>query len=81
MTVICTRSVCANSAAKSFIRTAQGRGFAILTARKPISKPKKKRNAMPKRAITSSVKRSARYAASHSGRPTVKRCYAPRNTQ
>ena len=42
MTVISTRSVSANSAAKSFIRTAQGRDFAILTVQKPISKPKKK---------------------------------------
>ena len=46
ITVISTRSVSANSAVRSFIRTAQGRGFAILTAQKPISKPKKKRNAM-----------------------------------
>ena len=81
MTVISTRSVCANNAAKSFIRTAQGRGFVTPTARKPISKPKKKRNAMPKRESTPSVKRSARYAASPSGRPTVRRCCAPRNAK
>ena len=43
MTVISTRSVCANNAAKSFIQTAQGRGFVTPTARKPISKPKKKK--------------------------------------
>lgn len=48
MTVISTLSVCANNAAKSFIQTAQGRGFAILTVQKPISKPKKRRNALPK---------------------------------
>ena len=29
-----------------YIRTAQGRGFATPTVQKPISKPKKKRNAM-----------------------------------
>ena len=40
MTVISTRSVSANSAAKSFIRTAQGRDFAILTVQKPISRQK-----------------------------------------
>ena len=73
--------VCANNTAKSFIQTAQGRGFATPTARKPISKTKKKRNAMPKRESTPSVKRSARYAASPSGRPTVRRCCAPRNAR
>ena len=78
---ISTRSVSANSAVRSFIRTAQGRGFVTPTVRKPISKPKKKRNAMPKRAITPSVKRSARYSASPSGRPTVRRCCAPRNAR
>jgi len=52
MTVISTLSVCANNAAKSFIQTAQGRGFAILTVQKPISKPKKRRNALPKREST-----------------------------
>ena len=71
----------ANSAAKSFIRTAQGRGFAILTAQKPISRQKKRRNALPKRESTPSVKRSARYAASPSGRPTVRRYCAPRNAR
>ena len=81
MTVISTRSVSANSAVRSFIRTAQGRGFATPIVRKPISKPKKKRNAMPKRATTPSVKRSARFAACPSGRPTVRRCYAPRNVR
>ena len=81
MTVISTLSVCANNAAKSFIQTAQGRGFAILTVQKPISKPKKRRNALPKRESTPSVKRSARYAASLSGRPTVRRCCAPRNAK
>ena len=40
MTVISTRSACANNAAKSFIRTAQGRDFAILTVQKPISRQK-----------------------------------------
>ncbi|MBC5727823.1 hypothetical protein H8R91_04660 [Ruminococcus sp. NSJ-71] len=40
MKVISTRSVSANNAAKSFIRTAQGRGFAILTVQKPISRQK-----------------------------------------
>ena len=81
MTGISTRSVSANSAVRSFIRTAQGRGFAILTAQKPISRQKKRRNALPKRESTPSVKRSARYAASPSGRPTVRRCYAPRNAK
>ena len=81
MKVISTRSVSANNAAKSFIRTAQGRGFVTPIARKPISKPKKKRNAMLKRATTPSVKRSARFAASPSGRPTVRRCCAPRNAK
>ncbi len=81
MTVMSTRSVSANNAAKSFIRTTQGRGFATPIARKPISKPKKKRNAMQKRATTPSVKRSARFAASPSGRPTVRRCCAPRNAK
>ena len=46
------RSVSANSAVRSFIRTAQGRGFAILTAQKPISRQKKRRNALPKREST-----------------------------
>ena len=81
MTGISTRSVSANSAVRSFIRTAQGRGFAILTAQKPISRQKKRRNALPKRESTPSVKRSARYAASPSGRPTVRRCCAPRNAK
>ena len=40
MTVISTRSACANNAEKSFIRTAQGRDFAILTVQKPISRQK-----------------------------------------
>ena len=71
----------ANSAAKSFIRTAQGRGFATPTVQKPISRQKKRRNALPKRESTPSVKRSARYAASPSGRPTVRRCCAPRNAK
>ena len=81
MTVISTRSVSANSAVRSFIRTAQGRGFATPTVQKPISRQKKKRNAMPKRASTPSVKRSAKYAASPFDRPTVRRCYAPRNVK
>ena len=81
MTGISTRSVSANSAVRSFIRTAQGRGFAILTVQKPISRRKKRRNALPKRATTPSVKRSAKYAVSPSGRPTVKRCYVPRNVR
>ena len=71
----------ANSAAKSFIRTAQGRGFATPTVQKPISRQKKRRNALPKRESTPSVKRSARFAASPSGRPTVRRCCAPRNAK
>ena len=75
------RSVSANSAVRSFIRTAQGRGFVTPIARKPISKPKKRRNALPKRESTPSVKRSARFAASPSGRPTVRRCCAPRNAK
>ena len=81
MTVISTRSVSANSAAKSFIRTAQGRGFATPTVQKSISRQKKRRNALPKRATTPSVKRSAKYAVSPSGCPTVKRCYVPRNVR
>ena len=81
MTGISTRSVSANSAVRSFIRTAQGRGFAILTAQKPISRQKKRRNALPKRESTPSVKRSARFAASPSGRPTVRRCCVPRNVK
>ena len=81
MTGISTRSVSANNAAKSFIQAAQGRDFAILTAQKPISRQKKRRNALPKRESTPSVKRSARYAASPSGRPTVRRCCAPRNAK
>lgn len=40
MTVISTRSVSANKAARSFIRTAQGRDFATPIARKPISRQK-----------------------------------------
>ena len=75
------RSVSANSAVRSFIRTAQGRDFAILTVQKPISRQKKRRNALPKRESTPSVKRSARFAASPSGRPTVRRCCAPRNVR
>lgn len=81
MTVISTRSVSANSAAKSFIRTAQGRGFATPTVQKSISRQKKRRNALSKRESTPSVKRSARFAASPSGRPTVRRCCAPRNAK
>ena len=75
------RSISANSAVRSFIRTAQGRDFAILTVQKPISRQKKRRNALPKRESTPSVKRSARYAASPSGRPTVRRYCAPRNAR
>ena len=81
MTVISTRSVCANNAAKSFIRTAQGRGFATPIAQKLISRQKKRRNALLKKATTPSVKRSAKYAASPSGRPTIRRCWAPRNVR
>ena len=40
MTVISTRSVSANSAAKRFIRTAQGRGFATPTVQNSISRQK-----------------------------------------
>lgn len=40
MTVISTRIVSANSASKSFIRTAQGRGFATPTIQKSISRQK-----------------------------------------
>ena len=36
---------------------------------------------MLKRATTPSVKRSARFAASPSGHPTVRRCCAPRNVR
>ena len=36
---------------------------------------------MLKRATTPSVKRPARFAASPSGRPTVRRCCAPRNVR
>ena len=36
---------------------------------------------LPKRESTLSVKRSARFAASPSGRPTVRRCCAPRNAK
>lgn len=68
-------------AVRSFILTAQGRDFAILTVQKPISRQKKRRNALPKRASTPFVKRSARFAASPSGRPTVRRCCAPRNVK
>lgn len=81
MTGISTRSVSANSAVRSFIQTAQGRGFVTPTARKPISRQKKRKNALPKRESTPSVKRSARFAASPSGRPTVRRCCAPRNAK
>lgn len=81
MTGISTRSVCANNAAKSFIQAAQGRGFVTPTAQKPISRQKKRRNALPKRESTPSVKRSARFAASPSGRPTVRRYCAPRNAR
>lgn len=35
MTVISTRSACTNNAAKSFIRTAQGRDFATPTVQNP----------------------------------------------
>ena len=70
-----------DSAVRSFIRTAQGRGFATPTVQKPISRQKKRRNALPKRESTPSVKRSARFAASPSGRPTVRRCCAPRNAK
>ena len=48
---------------------------------KGISRQKKRRNALPKRESTPSVKRSARYAASPSGRPTVRRYCAPRNAR
>ena len=75
------RSISANSAVRSFIRTAQGRDFAILTVQKPISRQKKRRNALPKRESTPSVKRSARFATSPSGRPTVRRCCALRNVK
>ena len=81
MTVISTRSVSANSVVRSFIRTAQGRDFATPIARKPISRQKKRRNALPKRASRPFAKRSARFAASPSGRPTVRRCCAPRNVK
>lgn len=81
MTVISTRSVSANSAVRSFIQTAQGRDFAILTVQKPISRQKKRRNDLPKRASTPFAKKSARFAASPSGRPTVRRFCAPRNVK
>lgn len=81
MTVISTRSVSANSAVRSFIRTVQGRGFVTPTVQKPISRQKKRRNALLKRASTPFVKRSARFATSPSGRPTVRRCCAPRNVK
>ena len=47
----------------------------------PSAGRKKRRNALPKRESTPSVKRSARFAASPSGRPTVRRCCAPRNAK
>ena len=64
--------------ARSFVRTVQGRHFAILTVRKPADRPKLRKIALRKRTATSSGKRPARYVENHFGLPTVKKRFAPR---
>lgn len=79
--VISSKNVSVNAAARSFVRTVQGRHFAILTVRKPADRPKLRKSALRKRTATSSGKRPARYVENHFGLPTVKKRFAPRSVR
>lgn len=76
-----SRSVFASIAARNFGLTGTNNAFARRSVLRRINRRKSKENAMPKKAITPSAKRTAYSAASRFGLSMGKRCYAPRNVK